>query len=345
VRRALALALTLAGCGGTLHSTSALSDRPIGEDLVALLPSGADVLVDVDVTQLGNWPTARRILSMLPPAGKERVARLGKDPLSDVDALAIAIVKPGTPEAEATIVARGTLDFDKLRAAMSSALEVEYHGAKIWENAGDDGGESSDPHTEAMARVTPTVFAFGSRVTVRRVLDVAHKEDDGLRSSAADRPLRDALAHAPTAKLGRPAIFAALVMTPPLRETLRHEDWRSAADLDWLALSFAVGDGFDVGIVGGLHGEPEARDLADTLKARATTLRSQATVRLLGLTPYIEPFVVVAHESEVHMAYRLSEARVDALLTRLAQMQSLTPADGDNRRRPGIEEPGRKVKP
>jgi hypothetical protein len=310
---ALALGLVMAGCGGTLHG-SALPERPVGEDLIALLPSGADGLVDVDVTQLGNWSDARRILGLLPPEGKARIAQLGADPLSDVEALALAIVKPGTPEAEATIVARGGLDFDKLRATISDGNEVEYHGARIFEAAGSGEGE-------AMARVTPTVLAFGSRVAVRRVLDVAHKEDEGLRTSAGDAPLRAAIAHAPTAKLGRPAIMAALVLTPPLRDELRRQDWRSAAELDWIALSFAVGDGFDVGIVAGARSAADARDLADTLRLRKTTLASQKTVRLLGLGPYIEPFIVVAHESEVHMAYRLAEARVEALLTRLAEMQ------------------------
>jgi hypothetical protein len=305
----LALGLVAAGCGGTLHG-NALPERPVGEDLVALLPAGADGLVDVDVTQLGNWSDARRILLLLPPEGRERIARLGADPLADVEALALAVVKPGTPEAEATIVARGGLDFDKLRPTISGGNEVEYHGARIFEGT-----------AEAMARVTPTVLAFGSRVAVRRVLDVAHKEDEGLRSSAGDAALREAFGHAPTAKLGRPAIMAALVMTPPLRDELRRQDWRSAAELDWIALSFAVGDGFDVGIVAGARSTADARDLADTLRLRKTTLESQKTVRLLGLGPYIEPFIVVAHESEVHMAYRLAEARVDALLTRLQQMQ------------------------
>jgi hypothetical protein len=314
VRTALVLGLVLAaGCGGTLHP-SALPERPVGEDLIALLPAGADGLVDVDVTQLGNWSDARRILALLPPEGRDRIAHLGADPLNDVEALALAIVKPGTPEAEVTIVARGGLDFDKLRPTISDGNEVEYHGARIWE------GER-----EAMARVTPSVLAFGSRVAVRRILDVAHKEDEGLRSSAGDAPLRDAFGHAPTAKLGRPAIMAALVLTAPLRDELRRQDWRSAAELDWIALSFAVGDGFDVGIVAGARSAADARDLADTLRLRKTTLASQKTVRLLGLTPYIEPFIVVAHESEVHMAYRLAEARVDALLTRLHEMQNLAP--------------------
>ena len=94
-------------------------------------------------------------------------------------------------------------------------------------------------------------------------------------------------------------------------------------DLDWLGVSFAVGDGFDVGIVGGAHGPIEASTLQKTMKDRAAQLKAQATVRLLGLVPFVEPFIVVAKENEVHVAYRLPERRVDQLVTRLEQMQQL----------------------
>jgi hypothetical protein len=109
-----------------------------------------------------------------------------------------------------------------------------------------------------------------------------------------------------------------------LRERLRAEKWESAADLDWAGVSFAVGDGFDVGIVAGARGPVEAAALAKTAKARAGELKSQATVRLLGLVPFVEPFIVVAKENEVHVAYRLAERRVDQLVTRLEQMQALS---------------------
>ncbi|MGZ3406855.1 MAG: hypothetical protein ACXVAN_10465 [Polyangia bacterium] len=311
MKRLLLALVAAAGCGGTIHPGPPATDRPIGEDLLALLPSGADVIVDVDVAQLDGWPTARRLVALLPPEGRARLQQLGEDPLAQVGALAVAIFKVGRPDAESATLARGTLDWDKLRAAFSGGADAEYHGAALVEGP-----------SEAMARITPTLFAFGTRAGVRRVCDVAHKEDEGFRTAATDKRLRDALGRAPTAKLGRPAIMAAIVPTQPLREKLRAEKWDSAADLDWLGVSFAIGDGFDVGIVAGAHGPIEASALQKTMKQRAGELRTQATVRLLGLVPYIEPLIVVAKESEVHVAYRLTEARVDQLVTRLEQMQS-----------------------
>jgi hypothetical protein len=306
---AAALLLAAAGCGSSLPP-SAMA-RPVGEDLVDLLPSGADALVDIDVAQLDGWPTTRHLLALLPPEGQAQLARLGDDPLAKLEAVAVGVYQAGGAAARATIVVRGTLDWEHIRGLVGGT-PGEYHGAPL--SDGPDG---------AVARVAPTVLAFGTAAMVRRVLDVAHHEDESVRAAALDKPLRTALAHAPTAKLGRPAIMAALVLTDGVRGQLRAADWRSAADLDWLALSFAVGSGFDVGVVAGGRGAGEARTLAETMKKRAGEYKTQTTVRLLGLTPYIDPFIVVAKDAEVHVAYRLSEARVDQLVTRLTQMQSL----------------------
>ena len=117
--------------------------------------------------------------------------------------------------------------------------------------------------------------------------------------------------------------MAAVVPSPPLRERLRAEKWESASDLEWAAVSLAVGDGLDVGVVAGAHGPVEAASLAKLMKTRAGELKTQATVRLLGLVPFVEPFIVVAKENEVHVAYRLTGVRVDQLVTRLAEMQGL----------------------
>jgi hypothetical protein len=314
---ALTLLLLLAGCAhAPSPSGPALADRPIGEDLVDLVPSGPDLLVDIDVAQLDSWPTARRLIDLLPEAGRARLQRLGDDPLTRVEAVVVGVYRAGTPESEAATVVRGRLDWDALRAG---APESDYHGATIVDRDGQD----------SIARVSPRVLAFGSRAMVRRVLDVSTRQDDSVRAGAIDKPLRDAYERAPTAKLGRPALMLGLVATAPLRERLRAEKWGSAAELDWLALSFAIGDGFDVGIIGGTRGAAEANTLAETMRQRANELKTQVTVRLLGLTPYIDPFVVVAKQGEVHVAYRLAERRVDQLVTRLAQMQALTPKSAD----------------
>ena len=51
--------------------------------------------------------------------------------------------------------------------------------------------------------------------------------------------------------------------------------------------------------------------------------RLAALLRLLGLVPFVEPFIVMAKDKEVHVAYRLTGVRVDQLVTRLEEMQGL----------------------
>src|SRR4051812_42139032 len=99
MRRMALVLLMAAGCGGSMHAGSSATDRPIGEDLLALVPSGADAIVDVDVTQLDSWPIARRLLALMPPEGRARVEQLGDDPLAQVNGLAVAIYKAGSPDA------------------------------------------------------------------------------------------------------------------------------------------------------------------------------------------------------------------------------------------------------
>jgi hypothetical protein len=229
VTRLALVALAAVGCAGSVRPGPQATDRPVGEDLLALLPSGADALVDVDIAQLDSWPTARRLIALMPAAGRAQLAALGDDPLAQLTGVVVAVFKAGTSQSESLVIARGELDWGKLKAGVTGGADGDYHGSAI-----------VDGTAEAIGRITPTVFVFGSRAMVRRACDVAHKDDEGFRTAATDRRLRDALARAPTAKLGRPAIMAAIVPTQPLYEKLRAEKWDAAADLDWLAASFAA---------------------------------------------------------------------------------------------------------
>ena len=135
---------------------------------------------------------------------------------------------------------RGDARLDKAaRASLGGgAAEVEYHG-----------GDHRRGRREARWRGSRRACSCSARASdVRRVIDLARGEDESLRSSAADRALRDAFApRARRPSSGRPAIIAAL-------RCRRRRCARScapsscpAADLEWLSVALAVGDGFDVG--------------------------------------------------------------------------------------------------
>ncbi len=304
---------SLVACGPSLHG--AATSRPLDEDPVALLPSGADLVADLDVEQLRQWPPSRRFLQLLPEAARARLERVGFT-LDDVDEVVVSVSQLGAKEASSTLVLKGELDLDKLRNGLGPPSEVTdntYREAHLAE-----GPEGS------MARVLPKLVVLASPAEVRRVIDLVRGEGESVRASASDRHLMAAFDRAPTAKSGRPAIRLAAVPSEPMREELKKLDL-PGVDLDWLALSVAVGDGFDVGGVGGLKGPAEAESMANTARARVSEFSGRMAVRLLGLKQYIEPIVFKARDSEVHFAYRLSAPTVTQMLDRLESVSAARP--------------------
>jgi hypothetical protein len=307
--RALALAAALAaGCAGSSTGAPTMT-RPIDEDLLALLPSGADLLVDVDVEQLRDWPPSQTLMAALPPDARARLERLGIASLGDVDAVVTAASGAGTPAARTTTIVRGDIDLERAaRGLGEGATALEYRGAPLYER-GDD----------AVARLSKRLTAFGGRAEVRRAIDLARGEGESVRTSRGDRALITALGRAPTAKVGRPAIMTALVLDDRLRERLPF----LSPELEWLAASFAVGDGFDLIAILGTRGEAEARTLYASTKSAIESLRQRTTVRLLGLRTYLEKIDLVGRDNEVHLGYRLPELKVEQAVRKIESLLQL----------------------
>jgi len=307
VRPLWALALFTVGCGAGPKATRFA--RPIDEDLVGLLPSGADLVVDVDATQLRTWEPLSRVMAVLPDEALAHLHRLGIESLADVDQVVLAAGRLGLEAATTTVLVRGDLDLEKAAHGIGEApLEVEYRGAVLRE-VGDD----------ALARLLPRLFAFGTRADVRRVVDLLRGQGESVRTAEGDRALMTAFGRCLTAKSGRPAILAAAILTGPLRDRLKQEAL-PGVEVEWLALSFAVGDGFDVGVVLGTRGEAEARALWASAKRGLADLKQQRTVRLLGLRPFLDPIIIAGRDDEVHVAYRLSGARVEQAVRRFESL-------------------------
>lgn len=309
----LALAAALAACGPTGAKTAATL-RPIGEDPLQILPSGADLVMDVDVEQLRAWEPTVRFVKVLPEAAQARLLRLGFDPIFDVEAAWISVAGLGTPEAQATVIVRGDLDPAKVRAALGDGAQtVDWRGVQLAE-AGDD----------AFAKVTPRLFVLGSPADVRRVIDLVQREaSESVRTQ--DAALVAAFQRAPTAKEGRPAVMLGLVPPEALRDRLEREAL-PGGQLEWLAASLAVGDGFDVGGVAGVRDAREAAELVVAARRRVEAFCERPAVRALGLAAFVEPVTFKAREANVYFAYRLPRRPVDRLLGRLESLNELARA-------------------
>src|SRR5688572_19866647 len=132
--------------------------RPIGEDPIALLPSGAELVLDIDVEQLRDWPETRRLLAFLPDPPRGFLLQA----LDDVDALHVAVSGVGTDDMRGTLLVRGRMDIEKIRATFKGeARESEYHGVTVIETDKD-----------ATAKVMRDRIAVGAAAGVRRVIDL-----------------------------------------------------------------------------------------------------------------------------------------------------------------------------
>jgi len=293
----------LAACGHTETPT-----RPVGEDPVALLPSGADVIIDVDVDQLRGWAATKRFLGLLPPAARQRIDALGFDPLDDVDAVWAAVYDLGRPTQRTLLLLKTEIELDRLGKDLGGEPQtIDHRGSKLLE--GTD---------RSVARVTGKILALGPRAEVRRALDLARGDGESARG---EKMLMAAWGRCPTAKVGRPAVLMAVAVREMVKEELRRQDL-PGVDTEWFALSFAVGDGFDVGAVAAARGPAEAKLMVQTGQRRKEDFSRTRAAKLLGLRTYLDPLLLVARDNEVHLVYRLPGTTVDRMLSRLESLMA-----------------------
>ncbi len=312
MRRAALCCLMVAGCASG-PSTRTPEVRPIDEDQLALLPAGADAVVDVDMEQLHTWPPARRFFSLLPADARGQLEKMGVDPWVDLDGIVLALSQLGSGHPQTTMLLRGDLDADKMAKALGATF-VDYRQVQIGESGAPGPG---DVGQRAIARLSPRMVVLGSPVDVRHVVDLVRGQGESVRT--ADRPLVAAFARSPSAKSGRPAVVAAAVPSEVMKEALKADDL-PGSEYEWLTFVLAVGDGFDFEIIGKAKSLNEASSLAAGAKASLEKLRARPAVRLLGILPYLEDIVVADRNEEVRIIYRLAERRVNHLLSQLEEL-------------------------
>lgn len=312
------------GCVGRGDIRSELERASLGdEDVVALLPRGLEAVLDVDVAGLRQLDTAAEILSYLPERALRSLEVACDLPLRNVDALAVGLGSLGTSQLDSVVVLRGNLERTRVFAGVrkfGQTREVEYHGLPLIETE----------HGYAAAMLTGRTTVLGNRITVRQVIDIFRGEEEGLRRQ---KDLMAALDKAPRAKEGRPALRLALLMTAPLRERLRQVGLPEfGADADYLAASVAVGDGIDIGVVGGYAQLSAAQDVAHGLIARTQSLRQRPALMFIGIDRYLSSFQAVAVPPapsrgragpELHLMYRLPGDDLAEFLSRIEKLRKL----------------------
>jgi hypothetical protein len=286
--------------------------RPIDEDQLALLPAGADGVIDIDMEQLRTWAPARRLFSMLPRDARQRLDEMGVDPWRDLDGLVMSLSGMGAQPAF-TMLLRGDLEVAKISAGLT---QVMYGESKLWENS-----------ERAVAKLSPRMLVMGSPVDVRRVVDLVRGQGQSLRD--AQRELVTAFGRAPSAKSGRPAVIAALAPSPALRERLKTDEL-PGGDYEWLNFVFAVGDGFELMMIGKAASAQVAASLTAQARASLDQLRERPLVRVLNIARFLSDITLCPgakkclpfSPDEVRMVYRLPGSLLDQMLGRVEQVMA-----------------------
>lgn len=313
------------GCSSGSSLRGELDRQSRGDqDLLALLPPDLDAAIDVDLAGLRKLEGADALLEIFKPGPEAGtlplLQTLTDEPLRELEALCVGLSAVDLDRPEVIAVARGPLVAERIRLGVrrfGAAREVEYHGVPVIE---------TDEHAAAL--LSPRAAAVGSRLSVRRVIDIFRNVDVGARQQEA---LVAALARAPRAKTGRPAILFASLLPPAMRKragTAGLGELLTGAS--FLSGAVAVGDGMDLIAVLGYEKLAEAQTAAAWLREQATVLARRPALLFLGAQRLVEPLEVVAAKAggprkvpEVHIGYRLPGTELQALLRRMETLRAL----------------------
>lgn len=299
--RTLVLALAIASTTGC--ATGPGVSRPLDEDLLALLPTHGELVLDVEPPQLRAWHLAKAVKELV----YDRLPIPGplKAPLWEADALALSVRGlVDWTQAEVIVIVKGPPpipapppDARGLRTrAKLGAIEVVRLGARLW--------------------------ATGPAEALDKLVDRVDRVDRSRLEGPGDA-LREILQLAPSGKYGRPAIRFAARLPGELRGRIA-EVVPSIGATDDVALAFAVADGFDLGAVLRMRSSDDARAGTERLRRDLQGLLDRPLVSMLGLAPLLAPLKTGRRESDLHLAYRLPTRDAEALFERLRSLFRLT---------------------
>jgi hypothetical protein len=103
------------GVGGVRRAHTA------GDDLLSLLPAGADGVLEIDLARLRANAVVGALVPMLPPVPDQN--HLGYDPLRELDVVVLAVYGVGRDDAQTLTLVRGEA-FDASKAQHATALDA-----------------------------------------------------------------------------------------------------------------------------------------------------------------------------------------------------------------------------
>jgi hypothetical protein len=291
--RAFAGTLLAAGCAEVPSPPAASVSAPVaeaaaglrGDGLLRLVPASAEVLLAVDLVQLKASPWTRDVLDAA-RAEKGRAARArerGFDEIGDVDEMLLASlpvtgVEAGTAVEEdgsTLLLVRGRIDrtraLDAAKARWPQAVTTSFRGRPIVSQG-----------LAAVAFVDAETFASGPLPVVRAAIDCASGMGPHLGRAEWLENVRQASRQVHGRRPARAAVELAAVVTPELRQRMKHE-LGDGEELRFVGARMDLAGSLDVAIVGATGTRQQANDLAARLTESIRHLRTRESIAALGL--------------------------------------------------------------
>ena len=304
-----AVVLLAAGCApgeitpaaAPATATTAGRAAPDDDDLLGVIPDGAETVIEVDVAQLRASAWSRGLLAVPDAERASKSEAQGFDEVTDVDRAVFAVSE--TAAGPATLsVAQGRFDPPRLdRALHDGWTRGSWRGSRIWER-GD----------RAQALLTARTLITGEPAAVRTAIDCAWALAPDVRHTGVGQ-----LAREQSATGARPAVTAAAMVTEAMRKRVASQ-FELPAGLERAGGRLALGAALDLELVGLLVNERQASDTAHNLEILLRDLRARRALAVFGITPFLSGVTVAPQGKRVRIHMVLPEDKREDLAAKIA---------------------------
>jgi hypothetical protein len=307
--RLLSLLFLVAGCGETSTvapgSPSLPRPAPDDDDLWAMVPAEADLVLWADLGKLRSSPWTRESFAQI-SAADSGVNDPSFGELRDIDRVVFAKV-PFLRDGASVLVAQGKLDRERIGKAFAQNGPVDssaYRGADLLIR-----GE------EALAFLSKRTVISGLTVAVRAAIDCNIGVARAIDTESWFLRLRAELARA---KGSTPPVAALYVrLQPATRELLKREMGEGEA-LEEFAGRIDVGNDLDVTAIGNVRTELQAHDLAARMAERIQGARTRPIVAAFGFASVLDSLRFSARDTEVMATLHVSQKERAEISDRMA---------------------------
>lgn len=302
--------LLIAACGETsVVAPGALAmsrPAPDDDDLFAMVPAEADLVLWADMAKLRSSPWTRESFAKVASADPG-TSEPSFGEIRDLDRLVFAKV-PFLRDGASVLVAQGKLDRERISKSFAGSVGTVEHSAYR-------GADMLVRGDEALGFLSQRTVISGLTVAVRTAIDCNIGVSRAIDSESWFQHLRAQLARA---KGSVPPVAALYVrLQPATREVLRREMGEGEA-LEEFAGRIDLGSDLDVTAIGNVRTELQAHDLAARMAERIREVRTRPIVAAFGFASVLDSLSFSAKAAGVEATLHVSQRERGEISDRMA---------------------------